>query len=347
MKRDFVAKSLLAWHTQHGRHDLPWQTPRTPYRVWVSEIMLQQTQVATVIPYFMRFMARFPDVATLAKAPLDSILHHWAGLGYYARARNLHKAASIIVKDFKGVFPKEVQTLATLPGIGLSTAGAIVAQAFNLRAPILDGNVKRVLCRFHGIQDYPGEKKVHDKLWELADCYTPVENAANYTQAIMDLGATCCTRSKPTCEQCPLQKNCVAFHEHTQSLCPGKKPRKRLPVKQLFMLCAQNKRGEFLLQQRPAKGIWAGLWSLPEFTEEHAIKPWLRKHVGTHSTLECLPTVLHTFTHYHLNIEPRLLTLSHNPRLKEIDVSMGWLNQKAISERGLPAPIQKLLETIR
>lgn len=347
MQRSFVAKSLLAWHAKHGRHDLPWQKPRTPYRVWVSEIMLQQTQVATVIPYFARFMASFGDVKTLAKAPLDKVLQHWAGLGYYARARNLHKAANILVKDFNGVFPQDALTLATLPGIGLSTAGAIVSQAFNQRAPILDGNVKRVLCRFHGIQDFPGEKKVHDTLWQLADRYTPTENAANYTQAIMDLGATCCTRSKPSCEQCPLQKHCVAFKENTQSLCPGKKPRKRLPVKQLFMLCAQNKRGEFLLEKRPSKGIWAGLWSLPEFSDETALKPWLHKHVGAHRALESLPTILHTFTHYHLNIEPRLLILSRNPPLKDLDTDMQWLSKAALSERGLPAPIQKLLEMIR
>ncbi|MGE3318409.1 MAG: A/G-specific adenine glycosylase [Candidatus Berkiella sp.] len=347
MKRDFVAKALLKWHAKHGRHDLPWQRPRTPYRVWVSEIMLQQTQVATVIPYFARFMDSFPDVVTLAKAPLDKVLHHWAGLGYYARARNLHKAAQILVKDFKSMFPQEVQMLATLPGIGLSTAGAIVSQAFNSRAPILDGNVKRVLSRFHGIQDFPGEKKIHDKLWKLADFYTPIENAANYTQAIMDLGATCCTRSKPTCEQCPLTKHCVAFQENTQSLCPGKKPRKRLPLKQLFMLCAKNKRGEFLLEQRPSKGIWAGLWSLPEFSDEETLKPWLQKHVGPHHSLECLPTILHTFTHYHLHIEPRLLALDTSPRLKGTDTKMAWLSKKALSEKALPAPIQKLLETIR
>lgn len=348
IKRDWFAKALLKWHTKHGRHDLPWKKPLDVYRVWVSEIMLQQTQVATVIPYFARFMASFPDLASLANAPLDKVFNHWAGLGYYARARNLHKAAIMVMQEFKGQFPQDVPTLATLPGIGLSTAGAILSQAYNIRAPILDGNVKRVLCRFHGIKAWPGEKAVHDKLWELTEYYTPKANAGDYTQATMDLGATCCTRSKPNCEQCPLKKHCVAFKNEEQNLCPGKKPRKKLPTKQLYMLCAQNHKGDFLLEQRPLKGIWAGLWSLPEFNNESDMQQWIQTHLGDHSSdLVSLSSISHTFTHYHLNIEPRRLKLKKNPRLKNLSQGYGWLNEKAITERGLPAPIQKLLQTLR
>ncbi len=348
IKRDWFANALLKWYAKHGRHDLPWKKPLDVYRVWVSEIMLQQTQVATVIPYFARFMKSFPDLATLANASQDLVFNHWAGLGYYARARNLHKAARMVMQDFKGKFPKDVPTLATLPGIGLSTAGAILSQAYNLRAPILDGNVKRVLCRFHGIKAWPGEKAVHDKLWDLAEYYTPKTQAADYTQATMDLGATCCTRSKPNCEACPLKKHCVAFAHHEQSLCPGKKPRKKLPSKQLYMLCAQNQKGEFLLEQRPLKGIWAGLWSLPEFKTESDILPWIKKHLGSpENALVSLSSISHTFTHYHLSIEPRCLKLSKNPRLKKEKEHLRWLNEKALDERGLPAPIQKLLMTIR
>jgi len=348
IKRDWFAKALLKWHAQHGRHDLPWKKPLEVYRVWVSEIMLQQTQVATVIPYFARFMTSFPDLASLARAPLDKVFNHWAGLGYYARARNLHKAAIMVMQEFNGQFPKDVQALATLPGIGLSTAGAILSQAYNIRAPILDGNVKRVLCRFHGIKAWPGEKAVHDELWNLAEYYTPKANAADYTQATMDLGATCCTRSKPNCEQCPLKTHCVAFKNDEQNLCPGKKPRKKLPTKQRYMLCAQNQKGEILLEQRPLKGIWAGLWSLPEFNDESDMQQWIKTHLGEHgSDLVTLSSISHTFTHYHLTIEPRGLKLKKNPRLKALSQGYGWLNEKALAERGLPAPIQKLLQTIR
>ncbi|MCS5712621.1 A/G-specific adenine glycosylase [Candidatus Berkiella aquae] len=346
MRRDWFSKALLKWYAQHGRHDLPWKKPLSVYRVWVSEIMLQQTQVSTVIPYFARFMASFPSLESLANAPLDSVLQHWAGLGYYARARNLHKAAKCLVNDFAGIFPKDVTTLSSLPGIGLSTAGAIIAQAYNLRAPILDGNVKRVLCRFHGIKSWPGEKKVHDKLWELAEYHTPKQQAADYTQATMDLGATCCTRTKPSCELCPLQKHCAAFSQQSQAQCPGKKPRKKLPTKQLYMLCAQNQHGELLLQQRPLKGIWAGLWSLPEFTDESAIVPWLNEFLGTSGAkLTALSPILHTFTHYHLTILPRLITIRKKAIKSQSNLS--WLNNDALAQRGLPAPIQKLIATIR
>ncbi len=348
IKRAWFAKALLAWYAKHGRHDLPWKKPLSVYRVWISEIMLQQTQVATVIPYFARFMKSFPDLASLANAPLDRVLQHWAGLGYYARARNLHKAANILMTDFAGKFPKDVSTLATLPGIGQSTAGAILAQAYNIRAPILDGNVKRVLCRFHGTTSWPGEKAIHENLWELAEYYTPKEHAADYTQATMDLGATCCTRSKPACERCPLQKHCVAFAQQTQALCPGKKPRRKLPTRERYMLCVQNAEGAFLLEQRPHKGIWAGLWSLPEFTDEQLIADWIATHTGVKKvSITVLPPILHTFTHYHLTILPRLVQLKKTARLPHIKTAMRWLNQATLAEYGMPAPIQKLLENIR
>jgi A/G-specific adenine glycosylase len=344
---DWFAKALLKWYATHGRHDLPWKKPLSVYRVWVSEIMLQQTQVNTVIPYFARFMQCFPTLTSLAEASLDQVLHYWAGLGYYARGRNLHKAAQLLVREYNGKFPRDVATLATLPGIGLSTAGAILSQAYNIRAPILDGNVKRVLCRFHGIRDWPGQKAIHQQLWQLAEYYTPKHQAADYTQATMDLGATCCTRTKPDCPRCPLQKHCVAFARNEQALCPGKKPRQSLPTRKLYMLCVQNKKGEILLQQRPLKGIWAGLWSLPEFKEEHALPTWLATHLGQkRATLTLLSPILHTFTHFHLTIEPRLLMLKQDSH-PLLDPSLCWLDEQGLSQRGLPAPIQKLLQKIR
>jgi len=257
------ADTLLAWFDTHGRHDLPWQHPRTPYRVWISEIMLQQTQVSTVVPYFERFLQRFPDVHSLAAAAQDDVLALWSGLGYYARARNLHRAAQHIVERHDGKFPTTLEAWLALPGIGRSTAGAILAQAFEQRQPILDGNVRRVLARYHAIDGWPGDRAVQDQLWKRAEAATPHRRIADYTQAIMDLGATVCTRT-PRCNQCPLSTGCGAHRLGRTADFPGRRPRKTLPVRLTAMLVLRDENGRILLVRRPPTGIWGGLWSLPE-----------------------------------------------------------------------------------
>jgi len=273
MHSRLFAKRIIDWADQHGRHDLPWQKTPDRYRVWISEIMLQQTQVKTVIPYYERFMRSFPNVLILATSPEDFVLEHWSGLGYYARARNLHKAAEIIALEHKGELPDTLDALMALPGIGRSTAGAILSLADNQPTAILDGNVKRVLARYAGIDGYPGKSAVLKELWALTESLTPVKNTARYNQAMMDMGATLCTRSRPGCGQCPLSSACVAYREGKPENYPGKKPRKVLPVKHVAMMILRNKNGQVLLEQRPPSGIWGGLWSLPEFPSVHREKP--------------------------------------------------------------------------
>jgi len=299
------AESLLHWYQQHGRHDLPWQIDQSPYRVWVSEIMLQQTQVATVIPYFERFIQCFSDINELAHASQDEVMLHWAGLGYYSRARNLHKAAIIISQQYQGVFPTQYDDVLALPGIGPSTAGAILAQALGQHHAILDGNVKRVLARYQAIEGWPGQKQVENRLWELAARYTPEKNVADYTQAIMDLGATLCVRSSPECQTCPLMSDCKAhLHDRVAEL-PTKKPKKALPVKARRFLMIRNKKGGYLMEKRPPAGIWGGLWSLPELAMDEAVDAAVNKNwqltVNKHKDL---PAFRHTFSHFHLDITP-------------------------------------------
>ena len=253
---------VLSWFKSNGRKNLPWQVEATSYKVWVSEIMLQQTQVVTVIPYFERFMKRFPDVHTLADATLDDVLHHWTGLGYYARARNLHKSAKIITSKYQGSLPLSFDEIITLPGIGRSTAGAILSLSHSKRFPILDGNVKRVLTRYHGIKGWPGKKKVENKLWEIAELHTPKKSIKQYTQAIMDLGATVCTRRNPDCDLCPLMLSCFAKEKNKQHNFPEKKPRAAIPERDTIFAILENDCGEILLEQRPLNGIWGGLWSV-------------------------------------------------------------------------------------
>ncbi|HET8551115.1 MAG TPA: A/G-specific adenine glycosylase, partial [Gammaproteobacteria bacterium] len=265
VEHDFAPR-LLAWFASHGRHALPWQREPTPYRVWVSEIMLQQTQVATVIPYFKRFMARFPDLATLAAAPLDDVLALWSGLGYYARARNLHRAAQSAVAEYGGELPASLDELMAFPGIGRSTAGAILSLSRGQRHPILDGNVKRVLARFHAIAGWPGDKRVADRLWEFAESHTPVADCAAYTQAIMDFGATVCTRRNPACDICPMSANCEAYALGRQHDFPAPRARRGYPERNVRVLVIEAE-GAVLLEKRPPTGIWGGLWSLPELPE--------------------------------------------------------------------------------
>ncbi len=301
---------LLAWYDQHGRKDLPWQQPRTPYRVWVSEIMLQQTQVTTVIGYFEKFMARFPEVSALAKAPQDEVLHLWTGLGYYARARNLHKAAKVMVTEHGGDLPGNLDALQALPGIGRSTAGAILAQGFNTRAVILDGNVKRVLTRHGAIEGFPGRTAVERTLWELADSHTPNADSANYTQAIMDLGATLCVRRAPNCEACPVSTDCKALATNRVTDFPYPKPKKAKPTKTARMYVVRGTEGDVLLEQRPQEGIWGGLWNPPERAADYPHNDFIAEYdLKTKEVVEGAP-FRHTFSHYHLDITPVFIELA-------------------------------------
>ncbi|MDD5462408.1 MAG: A/G-specific adenine glycosylase [Methylococcales bacterium] len=333
---------LLAWFDEHGRKDLPWQQNITPYRVWLSETMLQQTQVATVIPYFNTFVTIFPTIEHLAQAPIDEVLHRWSGLGYYARARNLHKTAQLIVTH--GRFPDTLEELVALPGIGVSTAGAILSIAFSKSHPILDGNVKRVLARFKAVSGWPGNNLVNKKLWIISAQLTPADRVADYTQAIMDLGATICTRSKPLCEKCPLDDHCLARTTRTVSLFPTPKPAKTLPVKQLVFLLLSNHLNQILLVKRPPTGIWGGLWSLPEFDSLESAHNWcLAKNMTiTHS--QELETRRHTFSHYHLDFTPALMhTNSPINSVMETNQTV-WYKAEQIKTLGLAAPIKSLLE---
>ena len=301
---------LLAWYDQHGRKDLPWQHPRAPYRVWISEIMLQQTQVTTVIGYFEKFMAHFPSVRDLAKAPQDEVLHLWTGLGYYARARNLHKAAQAMVTEHNGELPGDLDALQALPGIGRSTAGAILAQGFDTRAVILDGNVKRVLTRHGAVEGFPGRTAVAKTLWELADTKTPDTRSADYTQAIMDLGATLCVRRTPNCDACPVSQDCAALKANRVSDFPYPKPKKAKPTKTARMYIVRGSEGDVLLEQRPQEGIWGGLWNPPERAADYADSSFLAEYdLDAGEVLQGSP-FRHTFSHYHLDITPVFVALN-------------------------------------
>ncbi len=336
---------VLKWFDKHGRKHLPWQQDINAYRVWLSEIMLQQTQVTTVIPYFERFTARFPTVIALAAAPIDEVLHLWTGLGYYARARNLHKCAQIVVKNHGGEFPVTVEELAELPGIGRSTAGAIASIAYHQRAAILDGNVKRVLARYHAVEGWPGQTDVVNRLWELAEQYTPKSRANHYTQAMMDMGATLCTRSKPKCEICPLREGCIAYAQGNPQEYPGKKPKKALPEKSVQLLMLRNSAGDLLLQQRPAQGIWGGLWSFPELAMGLAADDYVSDHFGEVVVHEVWDSYRHTFSHYHLDITPVLIQLAKSPQTIG-EAATHWYNPHQPDALGLAAPVKKLLEKL-
>lgn len=340
---DAFAERLLAWYDDHGRHNLPWQRDATPYHVWLSEIMLQQTQVATVIPYYERFIASFPDIYALAAADADEVLHHWSGLGYYARARNLHKAAKMVVADYGGQFPADIDALQQLPGIGRSTAGAILSTALQGRAAILDGNVKRVLARFHAVEGWPGKTSVAKVLWALAEEHTPHSRVADYTQAAMDLGATLCTRAKPACERCPMAEDCAALHLHRQSEFPGKKPKKSIPTKRTSFVIACTPDGELLLERRPSAGIWGGLWCFPEVADAASALSYCEDALFTEvAHVKELPTLRHSFSHYHLEISPLLLTLTHTPAtIGEQDELRFWPAQQSPAV-GLAAPVKRL-----
>ncbi|MDG6774360.1 A/G-specific adenine glycosylase [Thiomicrorhabdus sp. ZW0627] len=338
------SEKLLAWFDVYGRHDLPWQQNKTAYRVWVSEIMLQQTQVKTVIPYYERFMQSFPTLQQLADASQEEVLAHWSGLGYYARGRNLHKAAQLIQQEYGGEFPDEFDEIVSLPGIGRSTAGAILSIAHKKRYPILDGNVKRVLSRYLAVEGWPGEKPIENKMWEQADLFTPERRFDDYTQAIMDLGATLCTRSKPGCDACPLASDCAALKQDRVANFPFSKPKKTKPVKQASLLMLLNERNQIWLEQRPQNGIWGGLWSLPQYGSleelEQALKPALQSHAGGGQSLVKWESFRHTFSHYHLDIEPVSVG-----EVQEAPAGWcgEWYNLTQTNELGLPAPVKSLL----
>lgn len=338
---------VLNWFDQHGRTDLPWQRDTSPYRVWVSEIMLQQTQVRTVIPYFERFTAAFPTVGALADAPEDEVLHLWTGLGYYARARNLHRAAKQVAGEGQGHFPDTIEGLCDLPGVGRSTAGAILSIAFGRRASILDGNVKRVLARYHRVAGWPGESAVHQRLWEIAEQQTPHERCADYTQAMMDLGATLCTRASPDCGRCPLAADCRALAHRDQRDYPGKKPRKALPVKSTHFLIVRSRDGDVWLEKRPASGIWGGLWCFPEIdTPETGSQRCLDLWGANPARVDIQAGFRHTFSHYHLDITPVVVELDVGPHAVMEATRQLWYNLRQPPQIGLAAPVASLLESL-
>lgn len=339
----WFVRQILSWYDQHGRHDLPWKLPVCPYRIWVSEIMLQQTQVATVIDYFNRFMKRFPTLVSLAKASEDDVLAHWAGLGYYARARNLHKAAQQLIAHHNGIFPRTVDGLQTLPGIGPSTAAAIVAQAFDQRATILDGNVKRILSRFFCVAGAINQTETLNTLWDYADRLTPKNRVADYTQAIMDIGATLCTKSKPACSTCPVQRKCQAFATGQQLQFPVPKASTPKPSRKITFLCLHYQ-DKLLFEKRPASGIWGGLYSLLEFADPSFLKNWCESLTLTFSPqhYQRVGPSLHTFTHFQLEYETYFLNCSKKPNFKKTQ-QFQWVPIKELSTIGLPAPIRKVV----
>ena len=336
------ADLVIQWHKQHGRHDLPWQNTCDPYAIWVSEIMLQQTQVTAVIGYYQRFMQRFPDIASLAAATQDEVLQHWSGLGYYSRARNLHRAAQIMVEQYAGKFPQQMEQIQSLPGIGRSTAAAISSFAFNHPEPILDGNVKRVFARHFLVEGWPGLPKVEKQMWQLAESLMPQTEVIAYTQGLMDLGATLCTRSKPRCGACPLHAGCGALAQDKVKQLPAAKPRKVLPEKSVTMLLLLWG-DEILLEKRPPSGIWGGLWSLPEVETGIDVQAAARERYGLETeALPSLPVLSHTFTHFRLHIAPQPLRITGNlPRLHQSSSVM--LNREDAIGAALPAPIRKIL----
>jgi A/G-specific adenine glycosylase len=342
MPTDFAAR-VLNWYDDHGRKDLPWQDTGDAYRVWVSEIMLQQTQVRTVIPYFVRFMHRFPDVLALAGAELDEVLQHWSGLGYYARARNLHRAAKLIRDEHGGRFPADVDAVAALPGIGRSTAGAILALAFGQRHAILDGNVKRVLARHAAVAGWPGKTTVARELWELAEARTPARRMAEYTQAMMDLGATLCTRSAPACGRCPVNDDCVALATGEVDRFPGRKPKRDRPLRETTMVLAVAD-GAVYLERRPATGIWGGLWSLPEVGD---VGDWCAQRFNADAVeTQSWDKLRHSFSHYDLDIVPVVVRIDAvSSKVADYDGAT-WYRPGDEPPGGIAAPVMRLIETL-
>ncbi len=341
------ANAVLTWFDHSGRKHLPWQQQSEPYRVWVSEVMLQQTQVVTVIPYFQRFMESFPDVAALAAASLDEVLQHWSGLGYYARARNLHQAAHLIREQYDGYYPSDLEQVMALPGVGRSTAGAILSLACGQRHPILDANVKRVLARCFAVEGWPGRAEVLKNLWDLAETHTPRKRVAHYNQAMMDLGAIQCTRIQPACVSCPLAERCIARREGEQIRYPGRKPRRARSVRRTHLLLLRTQDGSLLLEQRPPSGIWGGLWSLPECELAEAISGYCRERLGIiPSQLEFTPKRRHTFTHFQLEYTPVYIQVETMEGRIADGGGRIWYRPDRQPPGGLPAPVAKIIEEL-
>jgi A/G-specific adenine glycosylase len=335
---------VIRWQKAHGRHALPWQNTRDAYRIWLSEIMLQQTQVAAVIPYYQRFLARFPDVAALAAAPAEEVMAHWSGLGYYSRARNLHRCAQRVVAEHGGVFPADPALLADLPGIGRSTAAAISAFAYGTRAAILDGNVKRVFCRVFGIDGYPGAKPVEDRVWRCAEALLPQQDMQAYTQGLMDLGATLCTRSRPDCQRCPLAHRCIAFETGRTAELPVRKPKKAVPERHIAMLVLVDD-GQVLLEQRPGSGIWGGLLSLPEVAADDDQERGIAQAAALFGVLASqrrLQPFSHGFTHFKLHVAPYQVALARRHPMAA-EAGHVWYPVERLAQAPLPAPVKKLL----
>lgn len=339
------SSQLIAWQKQHGRHDLPWQNTTDPYAIWVSEIMLQQTQVSAVIGYYSKFMQRFPTIADLANAAQDEVLQHWSGLGYYSRARNLHNAAQMIMDEHNGVFPQDFATIQTLPGIGRSTAAAIASFAFNQVQTILDGNVKRVLTRHFAIEGWPGTPKIEKELWLLAEQLLPQTDMVAYTQGLMDLGATLCTRSKPQCARCPLTASCAALQQQRVNQLPTPKPRKATPEKHTTMLVLLEG-DSIMLEKRPPTGIWGGLWSFPELEADSDYINIVQQRFGVSvQPAAALPGLSHAFTHFKLHITPQPLTvIKRAPQAGEPGTV--WLNIEDAINAAIPTPVRKILQSM-
>ena len=341
------AARLLAWFDANGRRDLPWQRDPSPYRVWVSEIMLQQTQVVTVIPFYERFMARFPTVLALAAAPLDDVLALWSGLGYYARARNLHKSARILVERYGAELPSSIEALLELPGIGRSTGAAILALSRGERLPILDGNVKRVLARYHEVAEWPGSTRVQNELWRYAERYLPEVRIADYTQAIMDLGATLCVRSEPACPRCPLAPDCRARASGRQSELPVPRPRRPRPQRAKTALLVRDPDRRILLERRPEHGVWGGLYCLPELLDDETVEAWCLEHLASRiSHVNALAPIDHAFTHFDLRLNPVEIGLAAAPSVVMDSERLLWYNPAHPPPGGIPAPIAKLLTAL-
>jgi A/G-specific adenine glycosylase len=342
--RDF-APTIIRWQRSHGRNDLPWQGTRDPYAIWLSEIMLQQTQVATVVPYYQRFRTRFPDVASLAAADEDEVLRLWSGLGYYSRARNLHRAARAVVAQHGGAFPRQLADIEALPGIGRSTAAAIAGFAFGARAAILDGNVKRVLARHFAIEGFPGERAVEQRLWELAELLLPVTDIEPYIQGLMDLGATVCTTRAPQCGRCPLQASCAALAQNRVGELPAPRPRRAVPHRRTAMLVLRRG-GDVLLQKRPAVGVWGGLWCFPEIeSEDDPARVAKRLYACEVADVVRLGILRHGFTHFTLDIQPVVARVSRlAPRAAQPGVL--WMPLEEAIGAAVPVPVRKLLRAL-
>ena len=340
------SQRIISWYDLHGRKQLPWQQNKTPYKVWISEIMLQQTQVATVIPYFEKFINRFPSIEILAAAEQDEVLHHWTGLGYYARARNLHKAAQEMVSQHQGEFPVDFEEVLSLPGIGRSTAGAVLSLSLGLNHPILDGNVKRVLARHGAIDGWPGKKPVENQLWQLTEVLTPAKDIQKYNQAMMDIGATVCTRSKPNCAACPVAIDCKAQLSGRQLEYPGKKPKKVIPEKSAWLLVVEHD-DHVHLQKRPPSGIWGGLWCFPQFTSQAELEEYLSEQAFNIKHREELVGFRHTFSHFHLDIQPVLVSVNKisDNQIMEQDSSV-WYNLPHPPKVGLASATERILASL-